>query len=51
MQVPVETSHRRRFLSSEPETMKRESEEKAKSDTPCSWPVNSWRVEEGLERE
>lgn len=41
MADPVVTSQRRRVLSSEAETMKRESEEKARSETPCSWPWKS----------
>lgn len=50
-QVAVRTSHRRMVLSSEAETRKRESEEKARSETPCSWPVNFWRGEGGVESE
>lgn len=42
---PVGTSHRRRVLSSEAETRNRESEEKATSETPWSWPDNSWMAE------
>lgn len=47
----METSQRRRFLSSEAETRKRESEEKARSETPCSWPTNWWEVEKARESE
>lgn len=42
MSSPVATSQRRRVLSSEAETMKRESAEKARSETPWSWPSKVW---------
>ncbi len=52
MREPVSRSHRRRVLSSEAETRNLESEEKARSETPCSWPSNSWRRETvGVESE
>lgn len=45
MRDPVSMSQRRRVLSSEAETRYLESEEKARSETPCSWPSSSWRRE------
>ncbi|KAM1091494.1 hypothetical protein ACFX13_019268 [Malus domestica] len=42
---PVATSQRRRVLSSEAETMKRESAEKARSEMPWEWPSKVWAGE------
>lgn len=49
MREPVSTSQRRTVLSSEAEQTWRESEEKARSEMPWSWPWNSWRVEKSPE--
>lgn len=43
----MDTSHSLTVLSSEAVARRRESEEKATSEMPCSWPLNCWWREKG----